>query len=518
MDIQILYNGTNQGLDIIKLSYPQVDDSELELRPSKKFGQVWYVRGTDNKWYSPIDAYMIINRKNLKSKEQFKEAVHEIAKHFGFENDEEKNKSDSIIDESKIEELAKKFLRIGGKWYKKAKDPLTNQEALYPIQATMILADEGKEIGNKVLKAAPKYLAQTNLPSHINYQECVSNGDGEKFYNLYRPIKYSPIEGKWPHIEQLMRHIWDEQYEMGLDYFQLLFLKPLRKLPILLLVSTETGTGKSTFCNFISEIFGDNVTSMTNETLRSRFTAPWVSKLVVFVEETVLDKREDGEKIKNIVTAKQTPSESKGTDWKQVSTFVKVILCSNNEFNPVIIDASDSRYWVRKVLPLRKEGSKVNFWEECVKEIPAFLYFLLHRDMSTRNEDRLWFDPQKIRTEAWWRIVRGSEARLDSELRAMLLDIMNQQSVDTLKYDATSLADLCCVIGIDKRTKSSVTSTEIRNILSRWGVTASKLERFRYIWKYGPGPDSALEYKEKVGRPLIITREILQQNGHGESK
>ena len=69
MDIQILYNGTNQGLDIIKLSYPQVDDSELELRPSKKFGQVWYLRWTDNKWYSPIDAYMVINKKNSKSKD-----------------------------------------------------------------------------------------------------------------------------------------------------------------------------------------------------------------------------------------------------------------------------------------------------------------------------------------------------------------------------------------------------------------------------------------------------------------
>lgn len=40
-----------------------------------------------------------------------------------------------------------------------------------------------------------------------------------------------------------------------LDYLQLLYLYPIQKLPILLLVSEERNTGKSTFLNFLKAIF-----------------------------------------------------------------------------------------------------------------------------------------------------------------------------------------------------------------------------------------------------------------------
>ena len=183
----------------------------------------------------------------ITNKGHFKEAITEIAKTFEQDDDWKKKKKESVIDENQIETKAKKILRIGGRWFKKATDPVTHQETLFDITPKMVIDDEGKEIGNLILKVAPKYLAKTNIPSHLDYHESIDNGDGELFYNIYKPLPHSPAEGEWQHIEMLLRHIFQEQYEMGLDYLKVLYERPLHPLPVLLLVSDETGTGKSTF-------------------------------------------------------------------------------------------------------------------------------------------------------------------------------------------------------------------------------------------------------------------------------
>ena len=57
-----------------------------------------------------------------------------------------------------------------------------------------------------------------------------------------------------------LKHIFQEQLEIGLDYLALLYRKPTQPLPVLCLVSHERNTGKTTFLNFVKEIFGLNVT------------------------------------------------------------------------------------------------------------------------------------------------------------------------------------------------------------------------------------------------------------------
>ena len=64
-----------------------------------------------------------------------------------------------------------------------------------------------------------------------------------------------------------------------MDYLQLLYLQPIQKLPILLLVSEERNTGKSTFLNFLKALFQNNVTFNTNEDFRSQFNSDWAGKL-----------------------------------------------------------------------------------------------------------------------------------------------------------------------------------------------------------------------------------------------
>lgn len=46
--------------------------------------------------------------------------------------------------------------------------------------------------------------------------------------------------------------------------------------------------------------------------------------------------------------------EAKGKDLCEVQFFGKFIMCSNNEDTPVLIEPGETRYWVRKINPLKK--------------------------------------------------------------------------------------------------------------------------------------------------------------------
>ena len=153
----------------------------------------------------------------------------------------------------------------------------------------------------------PKYDGFCTMPSHTNYRHNVNN-----FYNLYKPITHIPAEGDFQHICSLVEHIFGEQYELGMDYLQLLYLKPTQKLPILLLVSEERNTGKSTFLNFLKAMFQENVTFNTNEDFRSQFNADWAGKLMIVVDEVLLNLCEDSERLKNLSTAHSYKMEAKG--------------------------------------------------------------------------------------------------------------------------------------------------------------------------------------------------------------
>ncbi|MCF0064421.1 DUF5906 domain-containing protein [Dyadobacter chenwenxiniae] len=118
-------------------------------------------------------------------------------------------------------------------------------------------------------------------------------------------------------IFHFLKHIFGEQIEMGYDYFKILLERPTQILPILCLVSEERGTGKTTFLHFVKSIFGENMTINSNEDFRSNFNIEWAQKLVIGVDETFLDRKEDSERIKNLSTACFYKVEAKGVDRQE---------------------------------------------------------------------------------------------------------------------------------------------------------------------------------------------------------
>lgn len=82
----------------------------------------------------------------------------------------------------------------------------------------------------------------------------------------------------------------------------------------------------------------------TNEDFRSQFNVDWAGKLLIVVDEVLLNRREDSEQLKNLSTTLSYKVEAKGKDRDEISFFAKFVLCSNNELLPVIIDVGEPRY------------------------------------------------------------------------------------------------------------------------------------------------------------------------------
>ena len=81
-------------------------------------------------------------------------------------------------------------------------------------------------------------------------------------------------------------------------------------------------------------MFENNVTFNTNEDFRSQFNSDWAGKLLIVVDEVLLNRREDSERLKNLSTTFTYKMEAKGKDRTEVAFFAKFVLCSNNGYFP----------------------------------------------------------------------------------------------------------------------------------------------------------------------------------------
>lgn len=388
------------------------------------------------------------------------------------------------------------YMRVGTTLYKVVNQPCASggYEKRRVIWNNSTLR---QDYGKNYLATVPKYDGFCTVPDHLNYRKEI---DG--FLNLYEPIEHTPQIGDFPNIRSLVLHIFGEQYNLGLDYLQLLFLQPLQKLPILLLVSEERNTGKSTLLNFLKAVFGDNVTFNTNEDFRSQFNSDWAGKLLIVVDEVLLNRREDSERLKNLSTTFNYKVEAKGKDRTEIAFFAKFVLCSNNEYLPVIIDAGETRYWVRKINPLQNDDT--NFLQKLKEEIPAFLFFLTQRELSTEKESRMWFNPKLTHTAALQKIIRSNRNRLEIEMAELFLDIMSNMNVESVSF---CLNDLMTLL-IYSQVKAE--KHQVRKVVQEvWKLTSAPNSLSYTAYEIAPTRDCHYETKRKTGRFYTITKEQL---------
>ena len=388
------------------------------------------------------------------------------------------------------------FIRVGTTLYKIVEQPKLNGGY---VRKRIAWNNETlrQDYGKDYIGSVPKYDGFCTVPEHIGYHPVVG-----KFLNLYEPIDHQPKEGDFSHIQSLVGHIFGEQYELGMDYLQLLYLYPIQKLPILLLVSEERNTGKSTFLNFLKLLFQNNVTFNTNEDFRSQFNSDWAGKLLIVVDEVLLNRREDSERLKNLSTTLSYKVEAKGKDRTEIAFFAKFVLCSNNEYLPILIDAGETRYWVRKIMPLQNDDT--NFLQKLKAEIPAFLYFLTQRKLSTTQESRMWFNPRLTHTAALQKIIRSNRNRLEIEMTELLLDIMSNMNVESVSFCLNDLVTLLLYSQV------KVEKYQVRKVVQEvWKLTSAHNSLSYTAYEFAPHRECHYEPKRKTGRFYTVTKEQL---------
>ena len=389
------------------------------------------------------------------------------------------------------------FIRVGTTLYKLVNQPRLNGGY---VKKRIVWNNETlrQDYGKHYLATVPKYDGFCTVPDHVNYRPVV-----DKFLNLYEPIDHKPMEGVFPSIQSLIRHIFGEQYELGMDYLQLLYLQPVQKLPILLLVSEERNTGKSTFLNFLKALFQNNLTFNTNEDFRSQFNSDWAGKLLIVVDEVLLSRREDSERLKNLSTTLSYKVEAKGKDRDEIAFFAKFVLCSNNEYLPVIIDAGETRYWVRKIDRLQSDDT--DFLQKLKAEIPAFLYHLQHRQLSTEKESRMWFAPSLLHTEALQKIIRSNRNRLEIVMCELILDIMASTGIETFSF--------CCndILTLLANTYVKAEKYQVRKVLQEcWKLTPAPNGLTYITYQLNYNRECRYEPIRRVGRFYTVTRQQLE--------
>ena len=388
------------------------------------------------------------------------------------------------------------FIRVGTTLYKIVEQPRLNGGY---VKKRIAWNNETlrQDYGKDYIGSVPKYDGFCTVPEHIGYRSVVG-----KFLNLYEPIDHVLRQGDFPSIRSLLHHIFGEQYELGMDYLQLLYLQPIQKLPILLLVSEERNTGKSTFLNFLKALFQNNVTFNTNEDFRSQFNSDWAGKLLIVVDEVLLNRREDSERLKNLSTTLSYKVEAKGKDRTEIAFFAKFVLCSNNEYLPILIDAGETRYWVRKIMPLQSDDT--NFLQKLKAEIPAFLYFLTQRELSTTQESRMWFNPRLTHTAALQKIIRSNRNRLEIEMTELLLDIMSNMNVESVSFCLNDLVTLLLYSQV------KVEKYQVRKVVQEvWKLTSAHNSLSYTAYEFAPHRECHYEPKRKTGRFYTVTKEQL---------
>lgn len=374
------------------------------------------------------------------------------------------------------------FIRVGTSYFAIIERPTISKDTekiMISWNKETIVNDLGKDY----ISSIKKYYGFCCIPLHINYEREI--GD---FYNIYHSLDFDidnesnidleELEIQIPYTLQYIKHIFGEQYFLGLDYLKILLENPTQILPVLVLVSSERETGKSTFLKWLRKIFSFNATYINADSFVNNFNSDLNGKLLVLVDEIITDNQQVTERIKFLSTADRNKIESKGKDKEEVESFYKFVMTSNFEKNFIKIDKKETRFWVRKIPSINKNPE---FDKHLYKEIPYFLNYLVRITYSTPKQTRMWFTPDQIRTTALTRLMNNE----DENAKYKVFEILNEihENFDENKIHIAPKD----IQVISKRIhgRNSLELSEIRNVLKSLDIfpstNSNKYEGYEYL-------------------------------------
>ena len=338
-------------------------------------------------------------------------------------------------------DLKTKFIRVGIDYFKEIRTidryGIIRHELKGWNRGTIV-----DDYGTSYLKYVDKFDDFTIEPNNINYKRVVYGK-----YNLYSEPTFKRINEqvnkddiRWSLI--MMEQVFGEQLDLGLQYMKILWEQPKQILPILSLVSTKRHTGKSTFVNWLSIIFGENSVILNPEDLSNQFNGSYANKNILIIEESKFENVQAIEKIKNLSTQEKILVNTKFIRHHSLPFFGKVIITSNDEDKFIAIDDDEIRYWVRKLEPIPKHFYNKDIKGALVKEIPYFLKYL-EEDVQLKKDigqTRMMFSTSDIETDTLKKIKLESRSNLHKDLDALFDEhFINNREVEYIYFVASDV-------------------------------------------------------------------------------
>jgi len=336
-------------------------------------------------------------------------------------------------DNSAALQEAKKYIRIGVNYYKiiKKTDRYDITETHLKVWNKDTLLTDYKR---KFLPLIDRYDDFIMVPDNINYRPIVN-----KCYNLYSPFNHVPAPGEFTWTERLLRHVFGEQYELGLRYMQILYLHPDRQTVLLGLISRERGTGKTTFVNWMNMLFGANVALISSNDFMSGFNGHYATKNIVCIEETQFEKAVIMDKLKALSTQKFVLINEKNIHQYKLSYFGKIIMTSNFENRFAKIDKEEIRFFVRKLGTPQFINHSIE--DDLLKEIPAFLYYLQSLPPVDWSVSRSGFTAAELYNNELDEVVQESKSGLYKDLKMELTEFFENSDLDEFYATAKDIKE-----------------------------------------------------------------------------
>jgi len=366
-------------------------------------------------------------------------------------------------------------------------------ENLVPWKKDTLKDDYGKGILNQV----NTYDDFTIVPDNMHYQPVINT-----MWNLYEPFPHKPSSNDVsvsdiPHTASFMAHVFGEQVEMGYKYLKVLYEKPKQILPVLVLVSKERATGKTSFLNWMDIIFGNNYTQISPTDMDSQFNSQYAYRNIIGIDEAVINKKTAVEKIKSVATARTILVNQKQIAQYRIPFYGKIIITTNKEIDFMRVDQEEIRFWVRKLSSIPEEDISNDFFDNLIEEIPDFLKYLNDLEDIEYGRSRMVFTRDELENDLLKEVKKESRSGLQKDIEIHVQDWFEKNpSHDVLYMRLMDIKDNW----FEHNTRAS--PNYIKKVLKE-EIEAERCEMGRY--KYLGWGDSI------PGKPYKFTRKDAQK-------
>lgn len=394
----------------------------------------------------------------------------------------------------------REYIRVGTKYYKKniKTDRFKiKRNELKIWDRTTLIDDFGKDY----LDTVEKFNDFTIVPDNKNFKPIIGGN-----YNVYSPFSHKEAETvkdkDWVWTRKFLKHIFGEHYELGLKYIKTIYDHPKQVLPILVLISETRQTGKTTFVDWLTVLFGANAVIVNPQDISNQFNGTYADKNLIIIEESFFDSRGAIEKLKNLSTQKTITVNSKFIQQYSIPFYGKIIITSNDEDKFIRVDDVEIRYWVRKV-PEIKGKANHNILNDMCAEIPYFLAYLSSLPEIDTSKSRMVFEAVELVTDALNKVKKESRSELHKEIEMYLDNHCLQNSEIEQFY----------FIALDIKNKFFLNNSQIKaSYINKVLRSEIKLEKMTKTKRYIPIEDMSLNKNYNYGKPYIYKNKYFGIN------